>query len=228
MENLLIAVPSNNPGGIESELAGHFGHCDVFTLVKIEDGKVADVSTLQSMPHEQGGCMAPGQTTSKTGYGRNRQFCTLILGKRLFGVDILDVKEISPNLEFTPVFHAPREIVGYVNIRGAIHLILDLRLLMGFESTRTDEWSRLVLFKPNVGESFGVLVDRVGDVVEVDESYIEDRRKSSKEGRGGVERRKSDLGSGVCKLDDELMVILNSRNLFNHIGNRGGFRVEKS
>ncbi len=59
MENLLIAIPSNNPGGIDSELAGHFGHCDLFTLVKIEEGKVADVSTLPSMPHEQGGCMAP-------------------------------------------------------------------------------------------------------------------------------------------------------------------------
>ncbi len=59
MDNLLIAFPSNNPGGIDSELGGHFGHCDLFTLIKIEDEKIVDVSTLPSVPHEQGGCMAP-------------------------------------------------------------------------------------------------------------------------------------------------------------------------
>jgi len=67
MKNLLVAIPSNNPGGIDSELAGHFGHCDIFTLVKIEDGKIANVSTLPSVPHEQGGCMAPVNYLSGNG-----------------------------------------------------------------------------------------------------------------------------------------------------------------
>ncbi len=59
MNNYLIAIPSNNPGGIDAELAGHFGHCDIFTLINIEDGKIAKVKTLPCIPHEQGGCMAP-------------------------------------------------------------------------------------------------------------------------------------------------------------------------
>jgi len=59
MTNQLIAVPSNNPGGLDSEMSGHFGHCDVFTVVKIKDGKIDDVSILENLPHEQGGCMAP-------------------------------------------------------------------------------------------------------------------------------------------------------------------------
>ncbi len=59
MNNYLIAVPSNNPGGMDADLAGHFGHCDIFTLVNIEEGKISDVKTLPSVPHEQGGCMAP-------------------------------------------------------------------------------------------------------------------------------------------------------------------------
>ncbi len=59
MDNYLVALPSNHPGGLDAELSGHFGHCDVFTLVKIENGNIADISTLPSVPHEQGGCMAP-------------------------------------------------------------------------------------------------------------------------------------------------------------------------
>ncbi len=59
MSSYLLALPSNNPGGLGAELSGHFGHCDVFTLVKIKDGIVNDIFTLPGVPHEQGGCMAP-------------------------------------------------------------------------------------------------------------------------------------------------------------------------
>ena len=67
MKDLLIAIPSNNPGGLDSEMSGHFGHCDLFTLVNIKKGEVAEVSTLPSVPHEQGGCMAPVNYLSQNG-----------------------------------------------------------------------------------------------------------------------------------------------------------------
>ena len=37
----------------------HFGHCDIYTIVEIEDGAVKNVSTLENVPHQHGGCMAP-------------------------------------------------------------------------------------------------------------------------------------------------------------------------
>ncbi len=54
-----IAVPSNGDGGIDGERSGHFGHCDVFTLIDVEDGKIASVSILKNQEHVQGGCMVP-------------------------------------------------------------------------------------------------------------------------------------------------------------------------
>lgn len=56
---LIVAVPSNFPGGLEAELSPHFGHCDVFTKVTIEEGQITEVTALPAVPHEQGGCMAP-------------------------------------------------------------------------------------------------------------------------------------------------------------------------
>ena len=56
-----IAVPSDGQGGLDGMRAGHFGHCDVFTLVDIEDGKIKDVSILANKEHVQGGCMVPVQ-----------------------------------------------------------------------------------------------------------------------------------------------------------------------
>jgi predicted Fe-Mo cluster-binding NifX family protein len=55
----LIAIPSDAPGGLSSPVGAHFGHCALFTLVEVEDGAVAAVSTLANPPHQQGGCMAP-------------------------------------------------------------------------------------------------------------------------------------------------------------------------
>jgi predicted Fe-Mo cluster-binding NifX family protein len=59
MKNGRIAVPSNGQGGLDGTRAGHFGHCDVFTFVDVEDGEIKEVSILQNQEHAQGGCMVP-------------------------------------------------------------------------------------------------------------------------------------------------------------------------
>ena len=56
---IVLAVPSNGTGGLESERSGHFGRCDCFTVVEIEDGVVAGVRIVANPPHEEGGCLRP-------------------------------------------------------------------------------------------------------------------------------------------------------------------------
>jgi predicted Fe-Mo cluster-binding NifX family protein len=59
MKNGRIAIPSVNNGGLDGQRSGHFGHCDVFTLVDVEDGEIKEVSTIPNQEHVQGGCMVP-------------------------------------------------------------------------------------------------------------------------------------------------------------------------
>ena len=59
MENGRIAVPSNGLGGLDGTRSGHFGHCDCFTLVDVENGAIKEISTLKNHEHSQGGCMVP-------------------------------------------------------------------------------------------------------------------------------------------------------------------------
>jgi len=54
-----IAIPSLGDGGMDGQRAGHFGHCDVFTFVDVEEGEIKQVSTVQNQEHVQGGCMVP-------------------------------------------------------------------------------------------------------------------------------------------------------------------------
>jgi len=148
---------------------------------------------------------------------KKHQFCTFRIAEHLFGINILDVKEINAETDFTPIFHAPQTVKGYVNIRGQIYLILDLRLILGFKCKEVDKSSRLMLFKPNVGESFGVLVDQIGDVVKVRESEIEVEYKDIHNDSEMLKLSASNLEMGVCKLKDRLIIILNSRNLLKSI-----------
>ncbi len=65
MENGRIAVPSMENGGLEGQRSGHFGHCDVFTLIDVEEGEIKNVSTVQNEAHVQGGCMVPVQLLAR-------------------------------------------------------------------------------------------------------------------------------------------------------------------
>lgn len=64
---MLIAVPSNNPGGLEATISEHFGHCDVFTLVTVSAGMIDSAKTLDTGEHESGGCMTPVQLLKEAG-----------------------------------------------------------------------------------------------------------------------------------------------------------------
>lgn len=159
------------------------------------------------------------ETTAQTTKNEalTHRYCTFRLSGRLYGVNITDVKEINTEIRFTPIFHAPEEIKGYINIRGQIHLLIDLRKVFGFAPREIDDTSRVVLFMQHVGDPCGVLVDSIEDVVTVNEKMIENRRQHNDKIPEGVERRTADVGEGVCKLENELLIILNASRLLQFV-----------
>jgi len=56
---MLIAIPSDAPGGLDAQISEHFGHCSAFTLVQLQDGQIGQITVLENTAHEQGGCMGP-------------------------------------------------------------------------------------------------------------------------------------------------------------------------
>ena len=67
MQRVLVAIPSNAPGGLDAEMSAHFGHCDVYTLVTVQDGNAAEVRTLPNTGHAEGGCLVPVQMLADAG-----------------------------------------------------------------------------------------------------------------------------------------------------------------
>ena len=132
-----------------------------------------------------------------------RLFCTFRLGEQLFGVDVREVKEVNTETCFTRIHHAPPQVLGYVNLRGQIYLVLDLRQLLGLTAAQVGSDSRLLIFKPSVGEAVAGLVDRIGDIVTLENSQIE--RWNPGQDSDGLP---GDLIGGVAQLAEELLLVL--------------------
>ena len=66
-EDTLIAVPSNTPGGLDASPSAHFGHCDMYTIARVQNGEIVDVKTVPNNGHEHGNCLAPVQELAAQG-----------------------------------------------------------------------------------------------------------------------------------------------------------------
>ena len=139
-----------------------------------------------------------------TGEPVSRLFCTFWLAGQLHGIDVADVKEVNTETTFTRIHHAPPAVLGYVNLRGQIYVVLDLRQLLALEPATLGPDSRLVILKPHVGDSLAVLVDRIGDIVAVREEDFEPAQE-------GDSPRSLTLLGGVAKLDKDLLLIVRAK-----------------
>ena len=65
-ETMKLAVPTMGEAGLESERAGHFGHCDCFTVVEIADGEITGTSEVANL-RTRSECMRPVGLLAKAG-----------------------------------------------------------------------------------------------------------------------------------------------------------------
>ncbi|MBF0408896.1 MAG: chemotaxis protein CheW [Candidatus Riflebacteria bacterium] len=135
-------------------------------------------------------------------------FCAFHTAGRLFGFDIRCVKEIITEFQITPVFHAPDGVLGYMNLRGQIHVILDLKQILGFSGAGTNAQGCIIIFKHSISEPFGVLVEKVEDIYEISGDLYE---------KDSVSGTPNALTCGYCKLSDGLMVILDPLLILNNL-----------
>ncbi len=147
-----------------------------------------------------------------------KQFTSFRLGHHLFGLEVLLVREINQQMDITPVQHAPEHVRGLINLRGQIVTIFDLGIRLGLEERKISPHSHSIVLKTNDElnivqkregrsdlttneDTIGLLVDEIGDVVEVNDSEIDPPPANV----GEIDGR---FLSGVVKLERELMVVL--------------------
>jgi purine-binding chemotaxis protein CheW len=130
----------------------------------------------------------------------HRQLVTMHVAGQLVGLPIMDVQDVFSVQRITPVPRASASVVGLVNLRGRVVTLLSLRTLVGYppEPFRDGMMAVGVEWK---GEAFGLLIDKIGDVVSV--------RQSDKDAAAGkVDNKLSALAAAIHKLSDGLIIEL--------------------
>ncbi len=130
------------------------------------------------------------------------QFCTFYLDKLLFGVELKTVQEVIRSLEITQVPLAPQVVSGLINLRGQIVTAVDLRRRLEMEPRAVGVPAMNVVVRSEDG-AVSLLVDEIGDVVEVEETSFERPPETL---RGSVRT----MITGVHKLKDRLMLVLDT------------------
>jgi purine-binding chemotaxis protein CheW len=134
---------------------------------------------------------------------RPLQYCTFYLEKLLFGVELTGVQEVIRSLDITQVPLAPGVVSGLINLRGQIVTAVDLRRRLELEPRGAGQPPMNVVVRTEDG-AVSLLVDQIGDVVEVEESTFE----APPETLRGLVRS---VILGVHKLEDRLMHVLDTQ-----------------
>lgn len=132
---------------------------------------------------------------------QRKQFCTFYLDSRLFGVDVLKIQEVLRFQPMTEVPLAPAVIRGLLNLRGSIVSTLDLRRRFAMPPLDSDTLPTNVVAQTPSG-LISLLVDRIGDVVEVEQADFEPPPET-------LDATARELIDGVYKLPSGLLLILN-------------------
>jgi purine-binding chemotaxis protein CheW len=129
-----------------------------------------------------------------------QQLATFVLDGARYGIDVLRVQEALRPQERTPVPLAPAGTAGLVNLRGQVVLTFDLRIRLGLPPL-ADGAEPMMLVVRMGDEPVSLLVDEIGDVVNVDDDQFAAPPET-------LEQNLRDVLIGAYTLPDGLLLAL--------------------
>lgn len=134
-----------------------------------------------------------------------QQLVSFMLDEVEYGVDILCVHEILRFPDMTRLPNTPDFIKGVINLRGNVIPVVDVRIRFGFPIGEVTDLTRIIVIETN-DKQVGLLVDNVHQVVRIPVASIDPPSDL-------IMGMSEDFISGIGRLKDRLIVILNMTNI---------------
>lgn len=138
-----------------------------------------------------------------------RQLCTFHIDDMLLGVDVSVVQEVIQTPPVTRVPLAKSTVAGLINLRGQIVTAIDLRVCLQRSAVASHDLSQSLIIRTE-SAPFSFLVDRIGDVLDIDEATFTRTPES-------INPSAAMLISGAYRMPDSLLLILNPGKTINHV-----------
>jgi purine-binding chemotaxis protein CheW len=134
------------------------------------------------------------------GSGASTEYVTAMIGGQLFGLPIARVQDVFMPDRLTSVPLSSPDIAGILNLRGRIVTVIDMRCRLGVLQHQSDRPPMAIGIECR-GESYGLLIDEIGEVMRLSDSMREANPVNLDAGLALV-------SGGIFRLDSQLLVIL--------------------
>ncbi|CAM5461087.1 Coupling protein CheW OS=Afipia felis OX=1035 GN=cheW PE=4 SV=1 [Afipia felis] len=138
--------------------------------------------------------------------GHVTEYVTAMIGGQLFGLPISRVQDVFMPERLTRVPLASADIAGVLNLRGRIVTAIDMRARLGLPRIEDDR-PPMAIGVDHRGESYGLLIDSIGEVMKLSDDSREMNPVNLDRGMGKV-------AGGIHRLDGQLMVVLDIDRVF--------------
>lgn len=128
------------------------------------------------------------------------QYVTMKIDGQLFGLPIDRVHDVfmPEAVTFVPMSH--EAIAGVLNLRGRIVTAIDMRCLLGLP-IRSGDHALMAVGIEARGESYGLIIDAVGEVLDLPVH-------SKEPNPANLDERWRNIAAGIHRLDGQLLVVL--------------------
>jgi purine-binding chemotaxis protein CheW len=131
---------------------------------------------------------------------KQTEYVTAMIGGQLFGLPIVRVQDVFIPERLTRVPLAPPEIAGVLNLRGRIVTLIDLRRRFGLGQREVGEVVMAIGVESRA-ESYGLLIDSVGEVLKLDDAAREPNPIN-------LDQRLARVSAGIYRLDGQLLIVV--------------------
>ena len=141
----------------------------------------------------------------------SKQLVTFQLGEELYGINIMDVKEIVRVQHVRAIPNAPSYVEGIFHLRNEIIPIINLHKRFHLKKITLSEEDELLsgfIILDIDGMKLGVIIDKVSRVVTIEREDVQPPPQMT----SGIG---AEYIQGVVRQENEYLVILNIRDLFN-------------
>ena len=135
------------------------------------------------------------------------QFLTINIGSQLFGIPVVKVRDVLKPQQVTRIPLAKPQIQGFMNLRGRIVTVIDMRKRLAL-SPQDENDKRMFVVVEHEDELYSLIVDSVGDARNLPIDEFEKNPVN-------LDACWKEISRGVFKLDNKLMLVLDVSNVLN-------------
>jgi len=142
---------------------------------------------------------------------QSQQYLSFVLGGKVYGLEILNIKEIIEYGDITEVPMVPSFISGVINLRGSVVPVISLNQRFSGQEIKLTKRTSIIILELHDNDlklEIGLTVDMVNEVLDINMDQIEPAPPMGS-------HIKTEFIRGMAKVDSKLLILLDIQHVLS-------------